>query len=342
MARRVTLKEVAARAGVSYQTVSKVLNKTVQVSPETEERIYAAVADLGYRPNLIARSLRSQRSRKIGYSWMPTPRGEVNTILDLFLQSMATAVSQAGYHILTFPYQSGDSWIDAYRDLIDTNQVDGFVISSVEYDDPRLALMLEREFPFVAFGRSNPDWRFSWVDIDGGSGIEQVVHHLCDLGHKQMGVLAWPESSRVGNNRMDGLNAALEACGINLPQERLLRGEGNYTFGYQATEQLLQTGGDRPTALVAFNDLMAIGAMHAAQAHGLEVGRELAVAGFDDMPFSQYLRPSLTTVHQPIWEVGRVVIETLFAVLDGAEPSSHLIQPELIVRESTSGNAPWP
>lgn len=335
---RVTLKEVAARAGVSYQTVSKVLNNTAQVSKSTEERIHAAVRELGYRPNQIARSLRSLRSKKIGYSWQPTPQGEVNTILDQFLQSMAAAVLNAGYHILTFPYQAGDAWVAGYRELIDTNQVDGFVVSSVEYDDPRLVLLQERGFPFVAFGRSNPDWSFAWVDIDGGDGLEQVIEHLYDLGHTQIAVLAWPADSRVGNNRLEGMFTALERHGLDLPEAWLLRGEGSFEFGYQAVRDLLQNNTPRPGAIVAFNDLMAIGAMRAVQELGLVVGRDVAITGFDDVPLSQYLHPSLTTVRQPIWQVGSLVIETLFKVLDGAPPQTHLIRPELVIRESTLWN----
>ena len=147
MGRHITLKEVAAQAGVSYQTVSKVVNNQAQVSKETEQRVWHAVHELGYRPNLIARGLRSHRSHLIGYSWVPTPPGQVNPILDLFLQSMIHTSQAAGYHLLTFPYRPGKAWAEIHQDLIETNQVDGFVLSNIEYDDPRLALLQELECP---------------------------------------------------------------------------------------------------------------------------------------------------------------------------------------------------
>ena len=150
MSRQVTIKDVAAYARVSYQTVSKVLNHQARVTKETEDRIWEAVRATGYRPNLIARSLRSRNSQLIGYSWAPAPPQQGNPILDQFLQGMVHASEDAGYHVLTFPHRPGKQWVEGYQELIDTNRVDGFVLSSVEYDDPRIKLLQERNFPFVA------------------------------------------------------------------------------------------------------------------------------------------------------------------------------------------------
>lgn len=339
MSRRVTIKDVAAHAGVSYQTVSKVLNKQAQVSKETEERIWEAVHVLGYRPNVIARSLRSQRSKLIGYSWAPSPEDQGNSILDQFLQSIVQAGDAAGYQVLAFPHRPEGKWVDAYRELIDTNRVDGFVLSSVEYNDPRIQLLQELDFPFVAFGRSNSDWEIPYVDIDGADGMSQVVEHLLTLGHHRIAALAWPEDSRVGNNRMEGFLRTLQTAGAQPPTEWIIRGEGVYKFGLEATTRLLsQPQNQLPSAIVAFNDFMAIGAMHAIQAKGLQVPKDIAVTGFDDVPLVQYLRPSLTSVRQPIWEVGQEVIRMLLDLLAEkiAARKNILLKPRLIVRESSS------
>lgn len=342
MTNRITLKQVAAHAGVSYQTVSKVLNKQIQVSKDTEERIWESVRLLGYRPNLIARSLRSQRSNLIGYSWAPIPRDQVNPILDRFLQGLVEAAESAGYHMLAFPYRPGKQWIEVYRELIDTNRVDGFVLSSVEYEDPRLLFLQEREFPFVAFGRSKPQLDFPYVDIDGGAGMRMVGEHLLEQGHRRIAILAWPEASRVGQNRMEGVLAALTAAGLELNPEWIARGEGNYQFGWQAATRWLELPPDRrPSAIMAFNDSMAIGAMNAAQERGLRVGVDLAITGFDDVPMAQYLSPPLTSVRQPVWEVGQRLIGMLHSILAGAplEEKQVLLPPKLIVRRSSrAGN----
>jgi DNA-binding LacI/PurR family transcriptional regulator len=341
MSERVTLKEVAARAGVSYQTVSKVLNKQAQVSKETEERIYAAVRELGYRPNQIARNMRTQCSRLIGYSWVPTPREQTNSILDQFLQSMAQAAEQASYHLLCFPYHADRDILAGYRELIDTNRVDAFVISGVEYDDPRIRFLQERAFPFVAFGRSNPELRFPCVDVDGAEGVRQTTDYLLGLGHRRIAVLAWPDVSRVGQNRIEGYLAAMHAAGIPPLPTWIARGEGDYRFGHLATgEWLTWPAAERPTAIVAFNDAMAIGAMHAIQQARLHVGRDIAVTGFDDSPVAQYLTPTLTSTRQPIWEVGQKVMSILLRILDDTpafDTSCALLAPQLIIRQSSGG-----
>src|SRR5574339_472690 len=162
--KKVTLKEVALRAGVSYQTVSKVLNRQAQVSRETEQRITDAVQELGYRPNQIARNMRVMRSYMIGYSWVPTTPNQVNHILDQFLSSMVLEAEAAGYHLLPFPFREGDAHVEDYRELINTGRVDGFVLSSVNYNDPRISFLIEQNFPLVAFGRANPELDFPYVD----------------------------------------------------------------------------------------------------------------------------------------------------------------------------------
>ena len=340
MSRRVTLKEVAALAGVSYQTVSKVLNQQIRVSKDTEQRILQAAESLGYRPNQLARSMRSQRSRLIGYSWAPTSPDQVNPILDQFLQSMAHAAESAGYHLLAFPYREGEEWVDAYRDLVDTNRVDGFVVSSVEFDEPRIRFLQERNFPFVAFGRSNQGWEFPYVDVDGEAGMRMVAEHLVALGCHHIAVLAWPEASRVGQDRLQGLLSGLEVASIPTEQITISRGEGNYQFGLECSRAWLELPkAQRPDAIVAFNDLMATGAMQAAREKGLQVGRDLAVTGFDDVPMVQYLSPPLTSVRQPIWEVGQQVMSILLKLLGGIPlaDSCLLLQPRLVIRESSGG-----
>jgi DNA-binding LacI/PurR family transcriptional regulator len=337
--KKITLKEVAARAGVSYQTVSKVLNKQLQVSKETEQRILAAVRELGYRPNQIARNMRANRSHMIGYSWVPTTPNQANHILDQFLSSMVLEAEAAGYHLLPFPFREGEKLVDAYRELIDTGRVDGFVLSSVNYNDPRITFLLERKFPFVAFGRSNPDLDYPYVDINGADGLCQSMQHLISQGHRRIAAIAWPEDSRVGNDRLSGYFESIQEHKLDTRRNWIERGEGTFEFGYEAASRLFELPApERPTAIVALNDTQAIGAVQAAREHGLEVGRDIAVIGFDDAPMSQYLVPPLTTVRQPIREAGRKCVEILVARMKGEQPQEHqvLLKPQLIVRASAS------
>jgi DNA-binding LacI/PurR family transcriptional regulator len=337
MASKVTLKQVAARAGVSYQTVSKVLNRQAQVSRETEQRVLGAVHELGYRPNQIARNMRAKRSFMIGYSWVQTRSDQVNHILDQFLTSMVQEAEAAGYHVLPFPFREGEQMTTAYRELIDTGRVDGFILSSVNYNDPRIAFLLERNFPFVAFGRSNPELDFPYVDVDGFEGICQAMRYLISHGHRRIAAIAWPENSRVGNERLRGYFESLSTAGLPICSEWIERGEGTFDFGLEAASRLLGLpAADRPTAIVTLNDTQAIGALHAARNHGLVVGRDVMIIGFDDAPMSQYLFPALTTIRQPIYEAGQRCVEILISLMKGQPPAERhsLLPPTLVTRVS--------
>jgi DNA-binding LacI/PurR family transcriptional regulator len=338
--RRVTIKEVAQRAGVSYQTVSKLLNGQIQLAAATEARILEAVRELNYRPLYSARSLRSQRSRTLGYSWTPTPPDQANQILDTLLQSMLLAAEVEEYHLLCFPHHPEPGrQLGSYIELYETGRVDGFILSSVEYNDPRVLYLLEHSVPFVAFGRSNPELEFPCIDVDGGLGLRMAVQHLLSLGHQRIAALAWPESSRVGNHRLDGYLTALNEAGIQPLPAWIRRGEGRVASGARAAADLLELpASQRPTAIVALNDLMAIGAMRAVAQCGLRVGVDLAVTGFDDTPLAFYIQPSLTSVRQPIWEIGQRLIRLMLDKLASnrpPQPPCILLAPELIVRAST-------
>lgn len=338
MSKRITLKDVAAQVGVSYQTVSKVLNGQATVAPETAAVIQQAVHELGYRTNVTARNLRKQASRLIGYSWEPSTPDRASPILDQFLSSTVEAAEAAGYHVLLFPSHKATDQSAIYADLIRAGRVDGFIVTSTNYDDPRIRLLQEFAFPFVAFGRANPEWSFPYVDVDGRAGIRAATEHLLQQGHQRIGLLAWPEGSRTGAARLNGYREALDHAGIAIDASWLRRGEGEVAVGYQLASELLQLPvAVRPTALVAVDDHLAIGAMQAIQATGQRVGAEIGVTGFDDTPGVQHLSPPLTSVRQPIWQVGEKIVELLIQLIQGIAPAQpqQQLPPRLIVRQSS-------
>jgi DNA-binding LacI/PurR family transcriptional regulator len=339
MTGRVTLKDVAARAGVSYQTVSKVLNRQASVAPETEELIWQVVAALGYRANVAARTLRKSASYLIGYSWTPQPPDRANSILDQFLTSTVEAAEAAGYHLLLFPSHNVVDQTQIYRNLVHSSRVDGFIVTGTNYDDPRIPLLQELNFPFVAFGRANREWSFAYVDVDGRAGICAATKHLIEQGHQRIGLLAWPEGSRVGTARQNGYFEAMNTAGLSVDAAWIMRGSGDFETGMRGTNRLLQLPeAQRPTALVAVDDNLAIGAMHAAQQAGLAVGKVFGVTGFDDTPGIQHLMPPLTSVRQPIWQVGQMIVKLLIELMQGKTPENAQINlpPRLIVRQSSS------
>lgn len=345
MASNVTLKDVARRADVSYQTVSKVLRNQMQVTPETRARIMTAVEELGYRPNVAARSLRTQSTRLIGYSWKPPIHNETNPVLEEFLYSTVAAAEQAGYELLLFPYYDDESWTSSYTELSLTNRVDGFVLSDLNYDDPRIDLLHELGVPFVAFGRSNGNNDFPYVDVDNRAGLRLATEHLLAQGHQRIALLGWPEGSRVGSSRLNGYREAMEQAGQAVDPDLVVRTKGRFENGYQVTQQLLDLPADRrPTAIAAVVDILAIAAMRAVQDRGLRVGSDIAVTGYDDTPLIQYLNPGLTSVRQPIAAIGTAVVHLLLDLLEKDQPGSpqQLLEPELVVRGSSTGEETFP
>jgi DNA-binding LacI/PurR family transcriptional regulator len=332
------LKDVATRAGVSYQTVSKVLNGQGTVAPETADLIWRVVGELDYRANSAGRNLRKSASYLIGYSWLPMAPGRVNPILDQFLTSTVEAAEAAGYHLLLFPSRTEQDQIESYRRLVAAGQVDGFIITSTNYDDSRIELLQTLNFPFVAFGRANPEWHFPFVDVDGRAGVRMATAHLLAQKHRRIALLAWPEQSRTGAARLNGYQEAMTTAECPIDPAWLLRGDGTPEVGFALTQQLLALPAERrPTAVVAVDDQLAIGALQAVQAAGLAVGAEFGVTGFDDTPGVQHFTPPLTSVRQPIWQVGQVLVQMLVDRLreKPVEQPQVILTPELIVRASS-------
>jgi DNA-binding LacI/PurR family transcriptional regulator len=335
---KATLKDVARLANVSYQTVSKVLRNQIAVTPETYQRIQDAVDALGYRPNSAARSLRTQATYLIGYSFKPHLEAEPSPILEQFLMSISHTAETYDYHIMLFPWRSEEYNAPAYKELITANRVDGFILSDIDFDDPRIPLLQAEKFPFVPFGCMEDSPDYSYVEVDGEAGIRMAVEHLIEHGHHRIAVLAWPEESRVGESRLHGYYTAMQAANLPIRDEWLVRGIGTVDVARRNMTKLLDLPESlRPTAVVTMVDLMALGAMHAIQARGCRVGKDIAVTGFDDTPLARYVEPAITTVRQPVQKVGQLTVDLLMDQIGkkNPDPQQHMVTPELIIRKSS-------
>ncbi len=333
-----TIKDVAKAASVSIATVSYVLNDTGAVSEATRQRVQQAVEELGYRPSVLARGLQSRQSKMIGYSWRPMPSNQFNPILEKFIHSMAEAAARHDYHVLPFPLAKQSDEVAPYREMLRSGRVDGFVLPNTNLDDGRIQYLIDVGFPFVAFGRANQDWDFSWVDVDGADGVRQAVEHLVELGHQRIACLAWPEESLTGQYRLDGYSKAMAAAGLDIDPGWVVRTGNFYKDAYHDSQPWLSMPPNRrPSAVLALTDLMAIGTMNAARDAGMEIGADLAVVGFDDAPVTSYLCPPLTSIRQPVEEVGERVVTMLIDLVRGDIPSpTHvLLKPRLVIRDST-------
>jgi DNA-binding LacI/PurR family transcriptional regulator len=338
---KVSIKDVAQAAGVSTATVSYVLNDSRPVTQATRTRVLEAVHQLRYRPNVTGRSLQAQRTYLIGYCWRPLPPRQSSPILDRFIHSMGVAAYQAGYHLLAFPAPSDEDEVAVYHNLVMTNRVDGIVLSATNFDDPRVAYLETTTMPFVAFGRAGDHSdEYPWVDVDGRAGMRLAVEHLAEQGYKRIGMLAWPPGSQTGEHRYRGYRDGMRKVGLEARDEWVARVPHDPFAAYEGMTRLLALPeAERPDAVVCVSDQVALGAMNAILAAGLRVGPDIGVVGFDNMPLAEVLYPPLSSIHQPVDEIGQLIIRQLRTLIRSealsAEERQVLMEPTLVVRESS-------
>lgn len=334
-----TIKDVARAAGVTSATVSYVLNNSGRVSEATRQRVLEAARQLNYRPSITAQNLRSGESRIIGYAWHTERRGEWTPIMQQFLYNMSEAAEAAGYHILTFIADPRDP-VAPYIELAQMQRVDGFILANTDADDARIRRLLELNIPFVSFGRANDSWDFSYIDVDGADGMRQVIEHLAARGHERIAFIRWPSLSLAGSYRAQGYRETMCALGLPLDERWLVESENTPAHGYEAAQQLMaRPASERPTAIACVSDVIAFGVIRHLHDLGIEVGREVAVTGFDDIPAAEHITPPLTSVHQPLETIGQRLMEMLLDILNDPPPKTQqvLIKPQLVLRESSGG-----
>ena len=331
----VTIKDIAKRTGKSITTVSRALHGYNDVSPETRKMIVQVADEMGYTPNLLAQRLQKQRTDTIGFI-LPTfgPRFS-DPFFSEFLSGIGSTATQYGYDILVSTQSTGEEELEVYRKKVTGRQVDGFVLVRTRCQDSRIAYLRKVGTPFVAFGRTEGLLDYPYVDEDGVAGMEMMVKHLVTLGHKRIAYISPPLEFTFARFRLQGLQQGLTEAGLSLPDAYLVYGDLTQRSGVARALELLALP-DPPTAIIAGNDLMAFGVISAAQQQGLQVGRDIAIAGFDDIPMAETSHPPLTTVHQPIYEIGRMLTKMLIKIIQGAPLPSRqiLLQPQLIIRHS--------
>ncbi len=328
---RATLGSVATLVGVSRQTVSNVLNAPELVRAETADRVRAAIAELSYRPHPAAQQLRTRRSQLLGMRIHQTPEP---TIFDRFLHAVTEAAAAADYRIMLYTAPDDASEIDAYDELVDRWNVDGLLLTYTHSGDRRTNHLQRKGVPFVTFGRPWDAARpHSWVDVDGRAGTEAATRHLVAGGHRRIGFLGWPEHSEVGSDRLDGWANAMSVAGLPIPEPRRCFNEvGDARV---AARDLLDS--QDVTAVVCVSDIVALGALSAADSLGLRAGTDVSLIGFDDSDKAQ--GADLTSLTQPLREVAEHCFRILLHQIDtnnqGTPPEQVLLPPTLALRGST-------
>ena len=321
--------DVAKLAGVSHQTVSRVINGSPQVRPATRERVLAAMAELDYRPNSAARALVTGRSQTLGVvSFDTTLYGPAST-----LYAIERAAHDAGYFIMTVSLEAldRDSVLSAV-DRLRLQGVDGILVIAPLKGAGEALVDLPRGLPLVAV-EAGPADALPVVTVDQIAGAQLATRHLLELGHPTVAHIAGPPDFLEAELRIEGWRSALAAAGAEAPP--VLAGDWSPRSGYELGRQLVRDS--HPSAIFVANDQMALGALRALHEAGYEIPRQVSVVGFDDIPEAQYFTPPLTTVRQDFSEMGRSSLRLLLELMQnpGQPPQRLTIAPELVVRRST-------
>ncbi len=333
----VTLKDIARETGVSTTTVSRALAGYDDVASGTRRRVQEAAQRLGYSPNLLARRLQKQRTDTLGFI-IPTYGARfADPFFSEFIAGLGNAAADHDYDLLVSTHApESDREQAAYQKAVQGGWVDGLIVVRTRVEDHRIRLLCGHDFPFVAFGRSPAADGFPYVDEDSEAGMRMLVDHLADLGHRQIGFIAPPAELMFGRLRLRGFHNAMAQRGLPVPPGSIAGGDLTQRSGAEAAAMLLALP-TPPTAIIAGNDLMAIGAMGYLQQQGYTIPRHFSLAGFDDIPPAGHTNPPLTTVHQPIYHIARSICEMLIRLLNQAPIAERhiLLTPRLVTRASS-------
>jgi LacI family transcriptional regulator, galactose operon repressor len=332
----VTIRDVARVAKVHPGTVSRALNEQTRalVNPETAQRVLEAAEQLGYRPNPIARGLKTNRSYTIGVL-IPDI---TNPLFPPILRGIEDRLDQAGYTSLIVNTENDADLERTRLAAMRARQVDGFISATARLDRELLRELTDAGVPLVLVNRSLEDRSTPAVTVDDRQGIRLAVEHVAGLGHRRIGHLAGPQNTSTGHRRYLGFLEAMHAAGLDPPDHDVTFSDWfTEEEGARRCAELLDRS-EHLTAIVAANDLLAIGCYDTLEARGLRCPEDVSVVGFNDMPFVGHLRPPLTTVRVPQREIGTVAADLLLERLADDSQSSRevLLEPALVVRGSTA------
>lgn len=332
----VTLREVAKAAGVHPGTASRALNEATKslVRPETVERVVAAATSLGYRPNYLARSFKTRQTRSVGVV-IPDINNPLFPPMVLGIEDRLTA---EGYVTVLANTQNEASRRERIFAEMLERHVDGLIVATAKREDPELVALSQSGVAVVLVNRVVDDRSFSSASVDDAAGVRAVVDHLVRLGHERIGHLAGPQSMSTGYARYHGFLASMQAIGRPVDPDLVVAAD-SFTIdeGERCAAMLLERG-TAPTAIVAANDMLALGAYSVLEHAGLRCPEDISVVGFNDMPFIDRLNPPLTTVRIPHHELGAHAAQLLVDQLRQPDIPLKvlLLVPSLVVRGSTA------
>ncbi|MDF2399610.1 substrate-binding domain-containing protein [Pseudomonas sp. 3MA1] len=328
-----TIKDVAALAGISYTTVSHVLNKTRPVSEEVRVKVEAAIKHLDYVPSAVARSLKAKTTATIG---LLVPNS-LNPYFAELARGIEDYCERNGYCVILCNSDDNPEKQRNYLRVLLEKRIDGLIVTSAGGDSGLAQGLAGVRTPMVIVDRGLDGVDADLVRIDHQYGAYLATRHLLELGHRDIACIGGPAQTSVAQLRLAGFHQALREAGVAVPASRLLESDFSSTGGYLAAAQLLD-GPNRPSAIFAGNDMMGIGVLRAAAERNIRVPGQLSVIGFDDILMSRYVYPALTTVGQSILQLGETAAELLLRRIASRElpVDQRIVTPNIVLRESTA------
>jgi LacI family transcriptional regulator, repressor for deo operon, udp, cdd, tsx, nupC, and nupG len=327
----ITIQEVAKEAGVSVATVSRVLNNSPSVNPETRIRVQSVIDRLNYQPNLLGRNLRRAETRMI-LVLLPSISNSFYTKIVGGIEDIA---HRNGYNIMLCNTNMDIQREKVYLELLKNRLADGVILMAPTLKKDELSHIGE-SFPVVQCCEYIEGARVSHVSIDNKNAAIRAIKHLISLGHKEIAMISCKNKFVSTSQREEGYKKALYENGIEFNPQLIQYGDYSFKSGVVATKQILSMA-NRPTAVFAISDMMAIGAVKEIKLQGLGVPKDIAVVGFDNINFAAMYDPALTTISQHQYDMGCTVMELLLRQIRGEvrEPQEIILDHELIIREST-------
>ncbi|MCG2787264.1 MAG: LacI family transcriptional regulator [Anaerolineae bacterium] len=337
---KITIRQIAEQLNLSIAAVSRALDGYPDISPLTRQRVLDAAREMGYVPNRAARQLRRQKTDAIGYI---LPSGTPGFSEAFFAEFLIGLGDQAPRHNLDLLVSTaGSSPVreqDLYRTWVRSQKVDGFILNRIRLNDWRVRYLAENQIPFVALERSLDGIEYPHIEVDNIGGVVSLVNHLHEQGFRRMAFIGGPEDLKIQVARLAGYRQGLADCGMVFDPELVVEGDLSASGGYQAARRLRWLP-NPPEAMVCLNDETAFGVLHAMHDLGLEIGRDVAVAGFDGVAASAHTRPALTTLDIPVAEIAQNLVQMLAQLLENKplEENRPALHPRLLVRASTSSH----
>lgn len=328
---KVTIYDVAKKAGYSIATVSKVINNTGSMRLSTRRKILKVMEELNYSPNIMASALTGKSTETLGLI--------VPDISNPFFSEIARTIEdqahERGLSVIMCSTDEKKEKERKYLELLKRKHVDGFIIASSFHDKQILHDLKKTGVPIIMLTQHDPALGVTSVSVDDFAGGYEAASHLLSLEHKNIAVIA--ENRPSSRMRIYGYQEALESYGLTFDRENIIYTVASIANGKEIIEKISAMA-KTPTAIFAFNDLLAIGLMQGARERGIAIPEELSIIGFDDTVLAAAASPMLTTIAQPIDEMGKKVVDILFEYIDSGNQSNEriLFKPKLMVRETTS------